>query len=140
MTTIFSRTKDELKVILDARLTTPGTVQAVRAYRSYTLDVSPLLVITIQGYDQRLSDGAEFVDVTIATIAKFEGADEEEAAEDVLDNVEAELNLLFGPDDGEYQVHKGYWGAVDFSQPSTRPPSPFGPGTRYAEKYLRFVV
>lgn len=137
--TIFSKVKAEVKSLCETHLETPGTVADVLGYRPYSFDTSPILVLTTSGYDFRLSDGAELPEITVATIAKFDGQSEEEAAEQVLDDVEAMLNWMFNPEDGKYQVHAP-WGAVDFSRPSTRPPSPFGPGSRYAEKYLTFTV
>jgi hypothetical protein len=55
-----------------------------------------------------------------------------------LNEVEGMFNDLFRADGGEYQVHRPYWGSVEFYTPSERPPSPFGPGTRYAIKFMRF--
>ncbi len=140
MATIFSKIKAQVKSQLETHLETPGTVADVLGYRAYALDVTPLLIITTNGYGLRLSDGAELPEITIATYIKFSGASEEEPAEAALDDIESMLNWLYSPDDGEYQVHHPYWGAVDFQRASIRPPSPFGPGTRYAEKYLQFVV
>lgn len=138
--TIFGQIKDELDSILTTHLLDPEIVQEIRGYRSYSLDETPLLIISTSGYGYRESDTGELVDITIVTVVKFTGVTEEEGAEQALDDIEQILNDLFNPDDGTYQVHAPYWGAVDFYQPSIRPPSPFGPGTRYAEKYMRFIA
>lgn len=138
---IFSTVKDELKSVLDTHLTNSSIVQEVRGYRSFTFkDVSPLLILTVNGYGYRESDGASEVDIMLVTVVRFSGESEEETAEQVLDDIEEAIIDLFNPDDGTYQTHPGYWGAVDFYQRSERPTSPLEPGIRYARKHLRFIV
>lgn len=140
MTTIFSRTKAEVLTILNTELVGTGIAQEVRTSRGYATVQTPYVVVSTRSYDTRLSDGAHLVYLTIATIAKFEDATEEELAETALDDIEQVLIDCFDEEIGKYQVHKGYWGAVDRDKQSWRPFSPIGPGYRYAEQYFRFVV
>jgi hypothetical protein len=97
------------------------------------------VILSTGGYIERPTDQAHEVDIVVSTLAKFDNADEEEEAEIALDRIEQVFVDLFGLD-GTYQVHRGHWGAVDRYKRSWRPFSPIGPGYRYAEAYLRFIV
>jgi len=139
MVTIFSRVKAELLTILTTNLVDTGVVQAVRTSRGYDTVVTPYVIVSTGSYNERVSDKSDEVYINITVIAKFADATGEEAAETSLDDVEQVLIDLFNIN-GLYQVHRGYWGAVDRWKPSWRPLSPIGPGYRYGESYLKFVV
>ncbi len=138
--TIFSDVKDELETILAAELVTPGTIRAIRKYRSYEFDQTPLLVLMTEGYDET-DDFANQIDITAVTITKFSGQGEEEAAETVLDTVEDKLVEMFRTD-GTYndESKQPAWSGVEIHRRSIRPPSPFDAGYRYSEFYLRFIT
>ena len=139
MVTIFSRVKDELLVIFQKHLVDTEVVREVRTSRGYDTAATPYVIVATASYNERLSDMADEVYISVSVIAKFLDATEEEAAETVLDDVQQVLIDLFGLD-GLYQVHKGHWGAVDRNKPTWRPFSPLGPGYRYSESYFRFIV
>ena len=136
--TIFEDLRDSLGELLDELLVNEELVKQVRRYRSYTFDVSPLVIITGSGYSERQNDFADVPDITIATVVQFSGAEEEEYAERMLDRVDQALIDAFRVD-GTHQA-RSPWRAVDIWQRGIRPASPFGPGTRYSEFYLRFVL
>lgn len=140
---IFSDIKTEFETLATGLLV-PTYAQEIIDYRAYTMDVSPVVIMTTQGYFRDTqADDREMVDMTLVIVARFEGdtpADrqsEEEAAEAALDDIEWQIISNFGVE-GQYQTRPGVWLGIDFYQRSTRPPSPLGIGTRYGEIYLRF--
>ncbi len=139
MVTIFSLVKDELLSILELHLVSTGVSRSVRTSRGYDTASTPYNIVSTGSYGQKLADQGHEVDMIIATIAKFTDATGEELAEIALDNVAQVLIDLFGLD-GEFQVHRGHWQAVDRYKRDWRPFSPIGPGYRYSESYLRFLV
>lgn len=138
MITPFDDIAEETAGILDTILVKQELAAEVRPYRSYTLDVSPLVVLSSVGNLEREEDLADEYDLVVAVIVRFDGQDEEQDAEQALNAIEEQINHCFARK-GDHQSNEPHWQAVSFYQRSIRPPSPFGPGTRYLEKYLRFV-
>ena len=141
VSTIFGRTKGEVKSLLETHVKNVGLVQDVRGYRSYRSDVSPLLVVSTDGYSYRDADDGEFVHLVIATFVRYDPEeDEEEQAEERLDEIEQKLNELFSPKEGMFSQRPGYWGDTEFPRPSTRPASEQDRRIRSSQKFIRFLV
>lgn len=137
--TIFSRIKDQLLTILTTELVDTGLAAEVRTSRGYETEITPYVIVTTRSYKLRESDGAHLVYMTIATIAKFTDATQEELAEEALDNIEQVCIDTLGRD-GRWNENQPHWWAVDQDRQTYRPFSPIGPGMRYSEQFYVFVV